>query len=890
MRRSKSKILIYSFVVILFVVVSTFLIVLTSSNSKNISVQKSKAASDSFLSDSKLGVWREGDHRGDQPTLDLINAGPKVFKVNGFVNQMKFLKNYKDIYPTGTTVVRILNESGKYNGEGRFKPTDNPKTSADLFFNDVIKPALNNNQRIPSDFLKYVDYIEAPNEFDSTPGWDMGVAGANSSTIVKDWISPFWVQLIDDVATSGVKLCIASLPAGNPQTNGSNVNSKIDDFEPALKEARLKGDAFCYHSYIAINKDTSDACNSNYVLSESNQKQWALLYRDLHAEMISLGISKGEDLNLPFILSETGIDTVGLTGGGSVQAIDGGWLSKGSLCGNDVAYETMLKWLDNRMIEDTYVIGSTLFQTGDPGWVSHEIDPSSDEKADGGSFPYAGNIYQGHNIHTILPWLIKHLKPSSTLGFPTPTSAPTQFMPSNPPPTNAPTPTNVQGQKKIKVYSVCSDNNTGMFVPFNLDVLGNVRNLKTPYNSETLDNNKEFTLTANDISGVVFKGIYHYDNLSIQITSGHVFKDIVGNLTDAFALEYSGCSAPVATQAPTPTTQLASCSDLIVSKGLSSPPSQQDTVYITSSITSGVMPVYDWFYKIDSGNWQNYSLYSGEPHDSTTSTTSFSSLAGVPVGSTVYYSIGNPSGTNINSGPFTCLLSIKIPSATTPTPGISKTPTPTTSTTGTPVVSPTSTTTITPSIAITTTPSPVALTPSPTGILISPTIMPSQTATNVPSQIYITPTSSTVINSICQNLQTSIYINTYNCTNVVLLSKGFGLNGNTTPNSNITLNVNNNISYINASFDGSWNWTPSNDQTFLAVNSLSVTYIDPSSKLQNISRILFKFNSLPSTGFLNTQNILIGTGIVFIGISVLMFKYYAVESKTFIRRIKKVIR
>jgi hypothetical protein len=69
--------------------------------------------------------------------------------------------------------------------------------------------------------------------------------------------------------------------------------------------------------------------------------------------------------DLPLILTESGIDHAG-------NKDADGWQARGSA----ERFQEWLLWYDSELNRDEYVIGSTLFQSGDPaGWPSFEIEP-----------------------------------------------------------------------------------------------------------------------------------------------------------------------------------------------------------------------------------------------------------------------------------------------------------------------------------------------------------------------------------------------------------------------------------------------------------------------------------------------------------------------------------
>src|SRR5205814_2252688 len=72
------------------------------------------------------------------------------------------------------------------------------------------------------------------------------------------------------------------------------------------------------------------------------------------------------DLNaLPLILTEGGVDQSGTPS-------TSGWQARGSAAD----YKRWLNWFDQQMQQDSFLLGCTLFENGDPGgWSSFDLEP-----------------------------------------------------------------------------------------------------------------------------------------------------------------------------------------------------------------------------------------------------------------------------------------------------------------------------------------------------------------------------------------------------------------------------------------------------------------------------------------------------------------------------------
>jgi hypothetical protein len=282
-------------------------------------------------SQSKLGIFVITSYSAG--TKKIIQSEPRVLKVMDPQKSAELrtvMKDYKTAVPEGVVVLRIYDKT-------KFSREDDPQSAAVRYFDLVIKPGLN----ALKDDKKYINYIEPTNEFDNTPNWD------TKENV--QWLNQFWSSLIDLINAEGVKVCVASLPVGNPPGEMSEIKDKLSLFLPAMQKANRLGGAFCYHSYTT--QYTTDIGIENF---------YSLRYRFLHQMLIELDSSM---VMFPFILSEAGVDDVG-------DPAKSGWLARG----NTDQYKQWLQWFDSEIRKDQYVLGATLFQIGDPNWSSFNIE------------------------------------------------------------------------------------------------------------------------------------------------------------------------------------------------------------------------------------------------------------------------------------------------------------------------------------------------------------------------------------------------------------------------------------------------------------------------------------------------------------------------------------
>jgi hypothetical protein len=188
-----------------------------------------------------------------------------------------------------------------------------------------------------------IDYLEGPNEGDSTPTWQ--------SLQSAQWFSTFWQNLSPLIAAAGFKPCIGSIAVGNPPGTPDQIQSYIAAFVPALRQTKNLGGAWSYHAY-TLNYDTDTGVEYYYSLRYRQfYNQFASQYPDL--------------TNMPLILSEGGVDQSGTPS-------TSGWQARGTAAD----YERWLNWFDRQLSLDGYVLGCTLFEIGNPsGWPSFDLEP-----------------------------------------------------------------------------------------------------------------------------------------------------------------------------------------------------------------------------------------------------------------------------------------------------------------------------------------------------------------------------------------------------------------------------------------------------------------------------------------------------------------------------------
>jgi hypothetical protein len=296
------------------------------------------------MSNSKLGLHLLGDQY-TPGARQVTAAGPRVLKIFDLGPGMrKALRDYKTQWPEGVVVLRcwIPNHS--------FGMEDDPAASADIYWEQSLRPCLENASE---EERALIDYVEGPNEGDSSPSFESPEAAA--------WYADFWVRLIDRMLDYGVKPNIASIPVGNPGGEPEEIEENVLAFMPAWEKAYDAGGSWGYHGYTI-----------EYTTDLDTEIYFSLRYRLIY-DIVKK--NRPELADLPLINTEGGVDLGG-------NAWEDGWVSRGSA----EEFQEWLRWYDSELRKDDYVVGVTLFQSGgDWMWPSFELE-------------------------SVLPWMAEHLE------------------------------------------------------------------------------------------------------------------------------------------------------------------------------------------------------------------------------------------------------------------------------------------------------------------------------------------------------------------------------------------------------------------------------------------------------------------------------------------------
>ncbi len=264
----------------------------------------------------------------------IVQAHPRVLKIlDTHTSMIQAMREYKQTTPGGMVVLRIYTPK-------RYTLQDNPYTAADDFWNNVLWPPIS---RLSAADRALIDYVEGPNEADSTPTWNSAAETA--------WYNAFWLKLAPHISNAGFRPCAYSISVGNPPGSIDEIHQTLDRIVPSLRLIKTLGGAWSYHPYTIL-----------YTKDPQIEIWYSLRYRQYY----SYFRQKYPDLaDLPLIFTEGGVD-------GQSSPQGAGW--KGG--GDAAKFQDWLAWWDNEIRKDSYVLGATLFQSGDTaGWNSFDIEP-----------------------------------------------------------------------------------------------------------------------------------------------------------------------------------------------------------------------------------------------------------------------------------------------------------------------------------------------------------------------------------------------------------------------------------------------------------------------------------------------------------------------------------
>jgi hypothetical protein len=259
----------------------------------------------------------------------IIQARPRVIKIlSTDSGMMQAARDFKSATPDGKVVCRIYTSR-------TWSRTENPAAAGSNFWQTVLAPALVN---LSVEDRALIDYVEGPNEGDSTPTW--------GSTTDTDWYNIFWIHLAPQIANAGFRPVAYSISVGNPPGTTAEIQDRLNRIAPSLRLCQQLGGGWSYHSY-----------SLPYSTNLSDEIWYSVRYRQYYSYFAS---AHPDLVNLPLILTEGGIDGAGP------------WSTRGDA----VKYQNWLAWFDSEIRKDNYCLGVTLFQIGETGgWSGFNVEP-----------------------------------------------------------------------------------------------------------------------------------------------------------------------------------------------------------------------------------------------------------------------------------------------------------------------------------------------------------------------------------------------------------------------------------------------------------------------------------------------------------------------------------
>ncbi|MDD1654133.1 MAG: carbohydrate binding domain-containing protein [Methanomicrobiales archaeon] len=189
-----------------------------------------------------------------------------------------------------------------------------------------------------------VDYWEGYNE----PSVD--------SVAKMQYLATFDAERVRILAANGRKAAIGSFSVGTPQivtSSGARDGSYWRAYYPAIDAAQANSGVLALHEY--------SAPSMRDMFETASGEGWTTgRYRKVYSWFL-----KPDGREIPLIITECGID------GGVIGQGQKGWKSYTGAEG----YLDQLKWYDSLLLQDSYVMGATIFSLEIPNWQDFDIAP-----------------------------------------------------------------------------------------------------------------------------------------------------------------------------------------------------------------------------------------------------------------------------------------------------------------------------------------------------------------------------------------------------------------------------------------------------------------------------------------------------------------------------------
>lgn len=183
------------------------------------------------------------------------------------------------------------------------------------------------------------------------------------------WYAEFEAERVRVMAQHGFKTAVGSFSTGVPEWD------EFEQFLPAIRAAKQHDGILTLHEYDAPTMDRTVGAGLPGKPNHPDRGVLALRYRWWYEDFL-----KPRDLVIPLVISEAGVDGLvadrpGPSDGRGWKHFQDYWIGEG--LGHDPydIYIRQLRWYDDQVRQDDYVIGWTVFTAGAMGedWESYDI-------------------------------------------------------------------------------------------------------------------------------------------------------------------------------------------------------------------------------------------------------------------------------------------------------------------------------------------------------------------------------------------------------------------------------------------------------------------------------------------------------------------------------------
>lgn len=202
-------------------------------------------------------------------------------------------------------------------------------------------------------------------DVDAWEGYNEPNVGGDSAM---KWYTEFEIARVKILANHGLRAVIGCFATGTPDVTNSKL---MNLFNPAIDAANAHNGVLGVHEY---SSPYMWSCYSNV----THDGWLTLRYRKWYNQFLI-----PQNRTIPLAITETGIDAVGtMCGGpsfGGYRTACSWWKGQGYTQSCEQTYINQMAWYDERLRQDSYVIGATIFQIDCPGWADYSVTPAASE-------------------------------------------------------------------------------------------------------------------------------------------------------------------------------------------------------------------------------------------------------------------------------------------------------------------------------------------------------------------------------------------------------------------------------------------------------------------------------------------------------------------------------